>query len=388
VRDLTPALPPVTNIAKANPFIHFLANELIPFVDHNFKTAPYRVLAGHSLGGLTAIDLLSNFPQYFNAYLAIDPSMWYKNEVYLKNAIAKWPVNHPTQSTLFVATANTMPAGMLLAQLKTNKSPATQHIRSIYTLDEWVKTNPNGLKYEQVFYEKEKHNTVPLLSLYDGLKFIFNYFALDVQEKDFINPTAHLANKLKIHYTAVSRQMGYPVAAPMDFINYLAYDALDKKQLEKAAALFELNLQAYPKNSKANEAYADVLLAKKDTSNAITYYQKAIAIKEDPLPMHKLNTLLKQSTYAITEVALQKYQGIYILETYNIAIELLLQNGQLIAKVPGQADDVLVPIAANIFTTKTKQSYSITFLMNGNKPTAFIAVQPNGTFRANYKTAR
>ncbi len=37
---------------------------------------PHRGLVGHSLGGLTAIDILTKVPQLFNAYIAIDPSMW------------------------------------------------------------------------------------------------------------------------------------------------------------------------------------------------------------------------------------------------------------------------------------------------------------------------
>src|SRR5258706_5731823 len=52
-RDLTPSLGTPGNHAKINPFVNFLESELIPYVDKNYNTAPYRILVGHSLGGLT-----------------------------------------------------------------------------------------------------------------------------------------------------------------------------------------------------------------------------------------------------------------------------------------------------------------------------------------------
>src|SRR5450432_354662 len=49
LRDLTPSLVTSDNNAKVNPFVNFLASELIPYVDKNYNTAPYRLLVGHSL---------------------------------------------------------------------------------------------------------------------------------------------------------------------------------------------------------------------------------------------------------------------------------------------------------------------------------------------------
>ena len=51
-----------------------------------YRTAPYRVFVGHSLGGITTIDALYTMPETFNAYVAIDPSLWWDNRVLLKQA--------------------------------------------------------------------------------------------------------------------------------------------------------------------------------------------------------------------------------------------------------------------------------------------------------------
>jgi predicted alpha/beta superfamily hydrolase len=39
------------------------------------------VLVGHSFGGLFAINVLLTHPEYFNAYVANDPSLWWDNEI-------------------------------------------------------------------------------------------------------------------------------------------------------------------------------------------------------------------------------------------------------------------------------------------------------------------
>lgn len=385
LRDLSPAVLPAADMDKANPFLKFLSSELIPFIDNNYKTSPYKLLVGHSLGGLTVIDIMTNFPQMFNSYIAIDPSMWYNNEGSLNQTIARLPGQNLKGTRLFIGTANTFPKGFNLSKLKKDKSTETQHIRSILKLDEFLRKSNTGLKYAQKFYEKERHNTVPLISEFDGLRFIFDYYFFDASEKDFTDPTPQIAARLKSHYSTISKEFGYKVAAPETFINYLAYDALAKKQTAKAKALFELNVDSYPGSSNVYDSYADYFLSEKDTLNAVKNLENALKIKPDDKIKLKLNSLTKKDSHGNANVDLQKYAGTYILETYNIPIVLEVRDAVLWAKVPGQKDDELQVISENVFTVKGKQGYTITFEMNGDKPVSFTSVQPNGTFKGVFK---
>jgi len=382
-RDLTPFLVTSDNNAKVNPFMNFLETELMPYVDKNYNTAPYKILVGHSLGGLTAIDILANSPKLFNAYIAIDPSMWYDNEKFLNNAIAQIPNKNLQGTRLFIGTANTMPKGMTLANLEKDKSVETQHIRSILKLDNFLKDNSNtGLKYLRKYYENESHISVPLISEYDGLRFIFDYYLMDITEKDLKDSTAIIATKYKQHYSKISDEMGYKNAAPEAFINYLGYDAMSKKQNNRAEALFQLNIENYPNSNKVYDSYADYLIAKHDSINSITYYKKALAIKNDVATQSKLNALTHPRNFVLPVNELEKYAGVYILETYKIEVNLEIREGKLLAKVQGQEDDELTPVSKDIFTVKNKRGYTITFQMSDNRAVAFTSVQPNGIFKA------
>lgn len=385
LRDLTPKPPTDGKLTEPGPFVHFLSTELMPYIDKNYPTSPYRILTGHSLGGLLAIDIMTNFPYLFNSYIAIDPSMWYNNEKYLNHAIAQLQKQNLQGKRLFIGTANSLPAGMTLSDLNNDHSPETQHIRSLLKFDQFLKSNKNGLLYAQQYYEHEQHNTVPLLSEYDGLKFIFGYYLFNASEKDFTDSTTVIAEKLKQHYATVSHQMGYQVAPPESFLNYLGYAALTQKQYRKAEALFKLNLEYYPNSNSVYEAYGDYFVAINDTVNAVNYYKKAVAIKNVTNTVTKLNALTKQETFSLTPAELQKYVGTYILEAYNIPVILEIKDGKLWSKVPGQADNEFLPVAKDVFTIKGEQGYTITFQMSNNQPVMFTSVQPNGTFKAVYK---
>ena len=90
--DLTP--PSVAEIDNrvspgnggADAFLSFIADEVIPFVDKTYRTRPYRMLVGHSFGGLFGIYALITKPKLFNAYIAADPSLYWNNEAVVVQA--------------------------------------------------------------------------------------------------------------------------------------------------------------------------------------------------------------------------------------------------------------------------------------------------------------
>lgn len=75
-RDLTPTKVnlPYENVGGDH-FELFLQNELIPTISKNYRTLDYKILIGHSFGGLFVINTLLNNSELFNVYVAIDPSL-------------------------------------------------------------------------------------------------------------------------------------------------------------------------------------------------------------------------------------------------------------------------------------------------------------------------
>ena len=65
-------------------FLQFIETELIPMIDKNYKTEPYKIFAGHSFGGISSLNCLLTHPDLFDAYIAVSPSLWWDNEYLLR----------------------------------------------------------------------------------------------------------------------------------------------------------------------------------------------------------------------------------------------------------------------------------------------------------------
>ena len=77
-------MPPkrVAQSGGAPAFLRFLQRELIPFIDSTYRTIPGdRGLAGHSLGGLFCVYVLTHAPATFSKYAIGSPSLWWDDRV-------------------------------------------------------------------------------------------------------------------------------------------------------------------------------------------------------------------------------------------------------------------------------------------------------------------
>jgi predicted alpha/beta superfamily hydrolase len=394
-RDLTPTHvtsdPPMmdSNFSKnsggGENFVAFIEKELMPHIDSLYPTAPYKVLIGHSFGGLTVMNVITNHTNLFNAYIAIDPSMWYDKGHFLQSTEKKLNGKKYDDTRLYIGIANTMPDGMSLEQMKKDTSSSTRHMRSIFALDKFIKANQqNGLKYASKYYPDDNHGSVPMISEYDGLRFIFNYYRMNLTVKDFTDTTDAIVTKFKKHFDVVSKQLGYNVLPPELLINGLGYDAMGHKYFTRAAALFKFNIQNYPNSENVYDSYGDLFAAKNDTAGAIVQYQKALAVEENEITRQKLNALLGKRI-KLSEEELEKYTGVFDYDQITLTVTMHVKDNMLLAEVPGEGEYELEPVAPDTFTVKNLSGYKVHFEMENNKAVGFTTFQPDGTFKAHLK---
>ena len=367
-------------------FAAFLEKELMPHIDSAYSTQPFRLLVGHSFGGLTVMNILTNHTNMFNAYIAIDPSMWYDKEQFLKTTQKKLAAQKYEGTRLYVAIANTMAQGMTLEKLKKDTTTDTRHIRSIVALDKFIKANPqNELKYASKYYAEDDHGSVPLISEYDGLRFIFSWYRFTISPADFMSNDTAIAQRYRQHYQKASKEFGYKVAPPEMQINGLGYYMLSQKKLDKAAALFRMNIENYPESGNTYDSYADALIAKKDTAAAIANYKKAYAITKAEETKNKLDKLEGKATFTLTPKELEKYVGVYEFEGISLSATTTIKGNALWVSAPGQGEFELNPLSPDTFTVKGVSGYTLKFEMDGDKPVGLTSTQPNGIFKAHIK---
>lgn len=147
------------NMGGGRNFLNFIEDELIPYIDENYRTEPSRTLVGHSLGGLLTLNSYMDKNSIFNAYISIDPSIWW-NEEMMKNkvdSISSLSLN----KKLYIATAN---------QGEANYDRNKKRHDYLYTLIRNKSEKPLNVVIE--YFQNETHRSVPLIALYKGLIFI------------------------------------------------------------------------------------------------------------------------------------------------------------------------------------------------------------------------
>lgn len=143
----------------ADDFLKFFKTELIPYINKNFKAEPFNVLIGHSYGGVFVMHALLNDPELFDAYIAIDPSFWYKNEMQVKSAQIEFQKNKNWNKPIFIS----------------GRDGGGMKGMGITSMQKLLKSSaPAGLKWKVVAYPNEDHGSVPFKSVYDGLRYIFD----------------------------------------------------------------------------------------------------------------------------------------------------------------------------------------------------------------------
>jgi predicted alpha/beta superfamily hydrolase len=276
-------------------FTAFIEKELIPHIDSLYPTAPYKVLIGHSFGGLTVMNIVINHPDLFNAYVAIDPSMWWDGKKLLIQAHNTFQQKKFEGKALFLGIANTMPAGMDTLQVRRDTSGGTAHIRSILELADVLKNNPaNGLKFSYKYYNDDNHGSVPLITEYDALHFLFGYYKLPQQEGAKLFDRAakiDVASVIAGHYANVSKQMGYTVLPPEAMMNGMGYGFMQNNMPDRAYAAFNLNIKNYPDSFNVYDSMGDYYDGQKNKAKAIEFYEQALKRKENPDSRQKLEKL-------------------------------------------------------------------------------------------------
>jgi hypothetical protein len=260
-------------------FTSFLEKELIPYVDSVYPVLPYRTLIGHSLGGLMVMNTLINHTEMFNAYIAIDPSMWWDDKKLLEQSAEVLGKKDFSGKTLCLAVANTMAQGMDTSAVLSDTTEGTEHIRAALELGRYLEKNTaNNLKHSYKYYEDDSHGSVPLIAEYDAFRYIFSFYRPDIDYTRMEDTTYIVDSVLNRYSEVLTENFGFPFPAPESFINMLAYNYMSIKMYDRAFKLFDMNIRNYPKSPNVYDSMGELLMNKGDTAGAIRNYEKSLEL--------------------------------------------------------------------------------------------------------------
>jgi hypothetical protein len=157
-----------------------------------------------------SLNALYTIPETFNAYVAIDPTLWFDDRLMVRMARDFFGKPAPPARTLFIAQAN---------NITPYDSGTVLNVNNILALNSIIKdANTSGIRYGYKYYDGEDHGSIPLIAGYDALRFIFEGYAAHYP-KALVQP-----GYLTQHFDRVSEMLGYralPPAGLADFVSQM-----------------------------------------------------------------------------------------------------------------------------------------------------------------------
>ena len=247
----------------ADAFLSFLADELIPFVERTYRTRPYRVLVGHSFGGLFAVYAMAKKPAIFNGYIVAAPSIYWNNQAVVAQAESFLTHSKSFQADFYMAASGG--AGQVPGEIARLRAAL-------------AKSAPEGFRWSFDMMQQEDHMSIPLPSLYRGLETLFAEWRL-TNPLDLFNNAG--IEGIQRRYRQVGQRFGYPERTTPPFtVSLLVAALMSAERLEEASQVLLHDPKGYPPPWNQLDALARRYESRGDAKEAARHY--LLSIRENP----------------------------------------------------------------------------------------------------------
>jgi len=211
----------------ADRFLAFFSEELIPYLDSDYRTEPFRIFYSGSFGGAFGVYAMLSRPDVFNACLAATPAIDYEGgSTLISNRVDSWLENDAYDGRFLYMGAEDDPP--LLAALE----PFVDRLR---------RSNPAGLKWEYHEFPDEDHGSLPNRVIYHGLRFVFsdwNAIPGDVAEEGLA--------AIRVYTTGLEKTYGYDIGVSRLAIWRAAQSYRNQNRNADVIDLLRFSLEYHP----------------------------------------------------------------------------------------------------------------------------------------------
>lgn len=260
-RDLTPTYDESYNqwgiSGGADNFLDFIEKELIPHINKRYRSNGFKVLAGHSLGGLLSVYSLQTRPHLFQAHFAFSPSLWWHKNTVLKDAEIFLKQNKPLNNFLYMNLANEG-GDMLSAYEKYGKLLHTQ--------------KRYGFTFHQEFIKKENHSTSAMVG--QNRAYVELNKKLNCSSADAVKGLTGIEQC----YQKLAKQFAVNITPDYSAYRQAADKAIQDKRYFDAINIYEQLIKQYPYITDAYFRLAYLYEGKGEDTKALHTLDKALKV--------------------------------------------------------------------------------------------------------------
>jgi len=261
-RDLTPSADPShAGTGGGERFVRFLTEELIPWVDGSFRTTPYRILAGHSLGGLTVLDATIRAPGTFDAALALSPSLEWNGE----SLVERWRE--------FLAGREELELDLFLFL----GNERVERPGFFAVVSELERNRPAGLEWTHRLDERDDHSMARFTGTLSGLRWVYRDWSLTYEDILLMSDEAILR-----HFERAGRRYEQERRPDLYTLVEAGYFGLGSERTrERAFEVMRLAIELFPDRPYPHDGLGELYERTGRLPEALEKYRQATALARE-----------------------------------------------------------------------------------------------------------
>lgn len=217
---------------QGDQFYQFVSNELIAYMEKNYRVAPFRIVAGHNLtAGFLNFFLYRDKP-VFNAYISYSPVLPLEMETRVANALQD--VDKRTYYYLATASGDVKSIKKKIDTLNTN-------IRGV--------ENPK-LNYKFEEFEGASHYSLVALGIPNSLYFIFSEYqpisSKEYEEEILTLPSGYV-EYLQKKYEVIREELGIDIPVRLNDFKAIEAAIMKNAAYDELEDLADMARDDYPK---------------------------------------------------------------------------------------------------------------------------------------------
>ncbi len=281
-RDLLPAkIRGREDSGGADNFLRFIEEELIPYVDKNYRTKNFRILAGPQAAAVFSLYALITKPTLFNAVISENPFMNPENAAFL----------FPRVEAFFRNTGSLKN----FLYIKCEKNERSQDLEYVENFARLLESHtPESFRFKVEIRESSGYFITPL-PFQEGLRMLFAGHKLPE------NFQTNTVKDIIDYYKKLSEEYGFTTDPPSLTMTFEGDKLNQRRKTKEAIDVFEYQLSLYPKSLNALWQLGETYRGMGEFETAREYYRKFLAIEDRDVAMVRFR--LNQVERIISESA-------------------------------------------------------------------------------------
>jgi hypothetical protein len=260
-RDLSP-VERRGNPSGIEPFSRFVVEELIPFVEKEYRTVDYRILVGPQAGAEFGLYTLAKRPGVFDAFLVENPFRSERTTEVLMGAMTPVLADGMPAYTFIQITCVARAGFMDMTEgndqvRELERIVADKNIKNLMLVTNFVENN---------------QDFIPSPGVKEGLRELFRDYRFPDERE-----ISGLAD-LKEHYQALSGRFGFVIDVPELTLITRGVELKEKHLVEAAEEIFAYAVSAYPASVNGYWQLANLYRELNDRERALEYYRKCLEV--------------------------------------------------------------------------------------------------------------